>query len=113
VELVRQRQVQAESGRRYKELADTYYNQGLFFINAMRDQENIDARVRVVSDKQKAIEKFRLAVENYDRALQFWTNIDPPTKDQVLVNRQDAQQYLRVLTSAQPLPLPSSPNRRQ
>jgi hypothetical protein len=105
VALEAHRRTASEEGRKWKELGDSAFREGLFRLETMR-RTDVNRNIRVVSDKNEAIAKFQLAIQYYDKALSLWTNMDAATRQEIRVNYSDAQEYLANLTSTIPIPMP-------
>lgn len=106
-EMLRARRQGRELAMDYKRQADMYMGMGEGRLESLRSQE-INRSVRIVSDKQLAIENFRLAIQYYQEALRAWPQMDAPTRQEIQINLRRAQQYQGILTSGRAIRLPDT-----
>lgn len=106
-EMLRARRQGRELAMDYKRQADMYMGMGEGRLESLRSQE-INRSVRIVSDKQLAIENFRMAIQYYQEALRAWPQMDAPTRQEIQINLRRAQQYQGILTSGRAIRLPDT-----
>ena len=108
--LTREKRQKKEVAMQYKEQADLLFAKGEAHVEAMRSRDVDSSTIRVVSDKQRAIENFSLAIDYYEKALSLYPEMDTVLRQEIQTRKSQAERYHKVLTSKKPLPLPPTPH---
>ena len=107
VELAKKRRQDKEVGVESKRQGDQYFQMGLASLESMRSTE-VNTNVRIVSDKQNAIDNFNLAIQFYSQALSLWPEMDDATRTEVQANLAKARSYYGLLTNPKAPTLPQT-----
>jgi tetratricopeptide (TPR) repeat protein len=97
VTIEQKRRETSDEGKRYKELADQRYGEGLRHLAMLQSTER-DTSIRIVSHRREAIRSFEDAIKYYDLAERRWGNIDQVSSEEIRHNRTESQKYIRTLT---------------
>ena len=108
--LEKERRQNSENALKYKAQADRYFSEGKYHMDALLNKDR-RSNPQVLSDKQEAIRNFKLAIENYDKALKVTTGVDDATLSAIKTDRGTAKRYLDTLTSTKVAPLGGPSNR--